>query len=247
MATVRRRALVGCLAAALLVAVAVPAQAGAESSFVSKINAARAEAGKAPVQVYWDLTDDARAHAKRMRDQGRLFFNPNVTSATTGWNAIAEVIGVGDSVGSIFDAFMASSSHRSTILGGFNYVGVGPATEPSGQIWVDMIFMHGPDDLLDPPATTTTTEPPSTTTTTEPPSTTTTTEPPSTTTTTEPPSTTTTVPPGGTTTTTTQAPGPDVPSGNTQGAAFAVSPVELAVLDGDWVPPDLMRPFGFTR
>ena len=201
--TLRRSTSVALATALLSLGLGVaPALAGAESSFVNKTNSARAANGKAPVEVYWDLTDDARAHSKRMMEEDNLYHNPNLGSVTTGWEALGENVGVGPSVDSLFDAFMDSSGHRAIILGNYNYIGVGVSAETESKLWVTMIFMRGPDDLLDPPPTTTTTEPPPSTTTTEPPPSTTTTEPPPSTTTTEPPpSTTTTEPPPSTTTT----------------------------------------------
>ncbi len=195
-----------------------PALAGPEGSLISKINHERTSRGKAPLTVYWDLTDDARAQANRMREQQRVFHHPNLSSVTSGWSLLGENVGASGSIDGIMSAFMSSSAHKSNILNSsFNYVGAGVKEDANGVLWVSVIFMAGPDDLLDPPdtttttttttappaTTTTTTQPPATTTTTQPPSTTTTTQPPSTTTITQPPATTTTtVPPGSTTTTT---------------------------------------------
>ena len=61
-----------------------PAQAGPAGSFVSKINAERSSRGLAPVQVYGDLTDDAKAHSRRMMEQDNLHHNPNLAGVTTG-------------------------------------------------------------------------------------------------------------------------------------------------------------------
>ena len=205
MAWVLRRVLVVGLATAMLsIGLSIaPALASPESSLLSKINAERAANGKEPLQVYWDLRDDARIHAKNMRDAQQVYNQPNLNEVTDVWFTLAESVGVGASVAGIMDAFMASSSHRSSILNsGFNYIGAGVAEDDNGILWVDVIFMGGPDDLLDPPPTTTTTQPPATTTTTQPPATTTTTQPPGSTTTTTQPTTTTTQPPGSTTTTT---------------------------------------------
>ena len=233
-----RRALVVAVAAALAVTFAAPAFAGAESSMVKKVNSARSANGKDPVAVYWDLTDDARAHARRMADEGQV--SP-ITSVTSDWDLLAQIVGVGTSVGQLFDAFMASPPHRSTILGNFNYIGVGIETDDNGHLWVAIIFMKGPDDLLDPPDTTTTTTISTTTsTTTEPPATTTTT-----TTTTEPPSsatttTTSTVPPDPTTTTTSA---PLDSAGDADPTPpFVPQEDEFSTLSDSWIPPELLRP-----
>jgi hypothetical protein len=256
MARTFRRSTTVVLATALLslgLGVA-PAIAGAEGDFVKKINSARASNGKAPVQVYWDLTDDARRHSKKMMERGEIFHNSNLGSVTTGWKALGENVGVGPSVNLLFDAFMQSSAHRKNILGGYNYVGVGVAIESDSLMWVTMIFMLGPDDLLDPPdttttTTTTTTQPPATTTTTttRPPTatTTTTTQPPATTTTTttRPPTATTTTQPPSTTTTTTLSP-PNDPPLEEPTEAVVIEEEEYAALSKDWIPPALFRLIG---
>jgi hypothetical protein len=248
----RRTVTIGLATALLSMSLGVaPAFAGAESNFVNKVNAARQAKGKAKVEVYWDLTDDARSHSRKMAERQELFHTPNLGSVTTDWKALAENVGVGPSVDLIFDAFMNSSGHRANILGSYNYIGVGVKTDDAGRLWVTMIFMLGPDDLLDPdpdpPPTTTTTQPPPTTTqppttttqppppTTQPPSTTTTTKPPSTTTTTKPP-TTTTQPPSTTTTTVAPVEEPVVP--------YAVPDEELAVLKAGVLAPQLFRLIG---
>jgi cell division septation protein DedD len=233
----RRAATIGLATTVLSLSIGVaPAFAGAESTFINKVNNARKAAGKAPLEEYWDLTDDARAHSKRMADKQELYHNPNLGSVTTGWKALGENVGVGPDVNSLFNAFMSSSAHKSNILGPYNYIGVGVKVDSNDIMWVTMIFMQHPDDLngTGGTTTTTTTQPPSTTTTTtQPPSTTTTTKPPSTTTTTKPPSTTTTTEPPSTTTTA----APEV-------EPFEVPEEELAVLGDDWVSPMLFRLIG---
>ncbi len=151
----RRRRASALLAALAIVATglaAAPALASApESSFVSQINAERAASGLAPVEVYWDLVDDARAHSMTMEAEDRLHHNPALGSVTTGWQALGENVGVGPSVGSLHDAFMASSGHRANILGDFNYVGVGVTQESDTKMWVTVVFMRGPAGLVTPP------------------------------------------------------------------------------------------------
>jgi hypothetical protein len=188
-----RLAAVALAAAVIVMGLGVqPAVAGAEGSLVNKVNSARSSAGKAPVQVYWDLRDDARKHARDMADQQKVFRYKG--SITSGWTALGQVYGVGPSVNTTFDAFM--NTYRSTILGSYNYIGVGAVTDDNGILWVSMIFMRGDEGLVDTPddTTTTTTKPPKSTTTSKPPASTTT----STTSTTRAPKTTT--PPQSTTT-----------------------------------------------
>ncbi|NNK92134.1 MAG: hypothetical protein HKO87_06840, partial [Acidimicrobiia bacterium] len=63
---VRRIAAILGVLTVLVAGLAVPAFAGAENSFVAEINAERAAAGLEPLEVYWDLVDDARAHSQVM-------------------------------------------------------------------------------------------------------------------------------------------------------------------------------------
>jgi hypothetical protein len=127
----------------------LPAHAGSEESFVNRLNAERTAHGLAPVQVYSDLVDDARAQAQAMRERGTIFHNPNLAAATADWLGLGENVGVGASVGSLHEAFMRSPSHRANILGDYNYVGVGVAEGPDDLLWVTVVFMRGPEELAD--------------------------------------------------------------------------------------------------
>ena len=190
----RRRILV--LTAAIAFAVVgwvIPAHAGAEGSFVSMMNSERAAQGLPALQVYWDLTDDARAHSQQMASSGNLHHNPNLGSVTNAWQALGENVGVGASVEVLHEAFMGSSAHRGNILGDYNYVGVGVTQDAEATLWVTVVFMKGPAGLVDGGETTTTTAVPATTTTVVP--ITTTTAAPATTTTVAPTVATTAQPP----------------------------------------------------
>ncbi|NNC75334.1 MAG: hypothetical protein HKN93_07460 [Acidimicrobiia bacterium] len=125
--------------------------AGAESGFVAEINAERAANGLEPLEVYWDLVDDARAHSQVMLDGDDLHHNPNLGSVTTGWYSLGENVGVGPSVSSLHTAFMNSAGHRANILGDYNYVGVGVVVETDTKMWVTVVFMSGPEGLVTPP------------------------------------------------------------------------------------------------
>jgi len=153
----RRFVVVGVLAMVGALLQIAPAIAGSEGSFVAKMNAERTARGLAPLRVYGDLVDDARAQSQRMMADGNLFHNPALGSVTSGWIALGENIGSGASVDAIHAAFMASATHRGNILGDFNYVGVGVAVESADRMWVTVVFMKGADDLLDGGGTTTTT------------------------------------------------------------------------------------------
>ena len=170
------------------------ASASDESSTASLINAERTSRGMNALEIYWDLTDDARAWTAVMIADGSISHNPNLAGVTSGWSSLGENVGVGPNVDRLHTAFMASAGHKANILGDFNYIGVGADRAPDGNLYITVVFMKGPAGLVSPPPTTPTTAPPppaTTTTTTTPPPTTTTT----TTTTTVPPTSSTTTPP----------------------------------------------------
>ena len=104
------------------VAALVPAQsaaaadAGAEGSFVSKINAERAARGIPALSVATDLVGVARAQADRMASSGTLYHNPNLATDVAGWTKLSENVGYGGSVDVVHSAFMASSGHAANIL-----------------------------------------------------------------------------------------------------------------------------------
>lgn len=157
----------------LVASFAIPAQAGASGTLLSRINASRAAAGKAPLETYWDLTDDANGHTSRMVSEGRVYHNPSLSSVTGVWQALGENVGVGLDANQLHDDFMASAGHRANILGDYNYVGIGTAVDENGLIWATVIFMRAEPGLNGGGETTTTTtapvsSPPTTTTTVAP-------------------------------------------------------------------------------
>lgn len=157
-----KRILALCATVAMVLGiVAVPALAAPEGTLISRINGARAGAGLAPLEQYWDLTDDARAHTDAMIGAGHIYHNPGLAGVTGVWEKLGENVGVGIDADSLHDAFMASSGHRANILGDFNYVGVGVKSDADGLMWVTVIFMKAPPGLNG--GETTTTAPPTTT------------------------------------------------------------------------------------
>lgn len=158
--TIRLLSIVLSLATFTLGVTAAPALATPEDAFVSKINATRSANGLGPLEVYWDLTDDAESHSATMKAQSDLHHNPNLANVTTGWSALAENVGVGPDVARLHTAFMESPGHRKNILGDYNYVGVGVVRESDTKIWVTVVFMRGPAGLVSPPADEPPAEPP---------------------------------------------------------------------------------------
>ncbi|GMQ98913.1 MAG: hypothetical protein BMS9Abin17_1447 [Acidimicrobiia bacterium] len=165
MRTMNRIVTLTAIATVFVAAFATPAFAGAEGQFVSKINASRAAAGKAPLEVYWDLADDARAHSAAMAAKGSIYHNPGLAGVTSGWTTLGENVGVGFDVNQLHQAFMDSAGHRSNILGDFNYVGVGVKVDDAGLVWVTVVFMKAEPGRNGGGTTTTTTTaaPPTTT------------------------------------------------------------------------------------
>lgn len=179
----RTKGLFMVLAMAVMVAAtAIPAVAGPEGTLVSRINSSRSASGLAPLETYWDLTDDARAQSARMMNSGEIYHNPSLSAVTGVWQKLGENVGMGVDLNTLHDAFMSSSAHRGNILGDYNYVGVGVKTDSAGVQWVTVIFMKAAPGLNG-ESTTTTTQPPTTTTQPSAPTTSTTTLSPATTTT----------------------------------------------------------------
>jgi cysteine-rich secretory family protein len=97
-----------------------------ESSFVSRINAERANRGLAPVAVKSDLVAVARNWSQQMADAGQIWHDPNMPNEVSGWTELGDNVGRGPSVSSVHEAFMNSSEHKSIILhAAYNQVGVG--------------------------------------------------------------------------------------------------------------------------
>ena len=166
--SIRIRSLVVVLAMLFGMTLSVsPVNAGGAGTLLSRINSSRAGAGLAPLETYWDLTDDARAQANRMAAEGRVFHNPSLASVNGVWQALGENVGVGWDLNEMHDSFMASGAHRANILGNYNYVGIGVTTDDDGAIWASVVFMRAEPGLNGGDTTTTTVAP--TTTTTAPP------------------------------------------------------------------------------
>ena len=59
----------------------------------------------------------------------------------TGWQVVAENVGVGGDWHSIEDAFMASPEHRENLLDPlFTQFGIGTAVSADGSLWVSQVF-----------------------------------------------------------------------------------------------------------
>ena len=215
MRTARKIAIVLVALVVMTVGLALPAHAGAEGDFLSKINAARSSAGLPPVSMHSDLVPDARNHSAEMMAAGQIYHSSNLAGVASGWEALAENVGAGPTVDSLHSAFMNSSGHRANILGDYNYVGVGVVSDGE-LLWATVIFMRkGATPEPTTTTTTSTTVAPATTTTT------TTVAAPAATTTTNPA---TPGPAADSTTTTTSAAAPTNSTGNSASGQSAEAP-----------------------
>jgi len=178
---------------------AAPAAAGPddpgsdEARFVDLVNAARANAGVAPLTVDAELTSLARDWAAQMAAAGKISHaNPISAGVTQDWQKLGENVGKGPSVDPIMDAFIASPGHYANLMDpAFTRIGVGVVWS-NGVLYTTHRFMQLRGESAAPPPTAppATTAPPPT----APPATAApTTGPPSTTT--APPPPTTPVPP----------------------------------------------------
>jgi uncharacterized protein YkwD len=150
-------ALVAVLGAAALLP-AAPAQAAPaavtpttaedEYGFLTKINQERAYRGLRKLVSDGELASTSRSWSAYMARQGKISHDPNLAQVASrvepDWRRIGENVGVGHTVQSLHDAFMASSGHRANILGAsYNRVGIG-VVHSDGKIWVTVRFLEGP-------------------------------------------------------------------------------------------------------
>ncbi len=152
-----QRVLVSLLAAVLVFAVAVPAQAArertdlewvAEQLLLDLHNDARTQRGVAPLAEYRDVRDVARSWADQQAASQRMSHNPNFASqiccaTRVGENVGTHVIGrslteeaLKASVRQLHAAYMDSSSHRSNVLdANYRQAGIGISIRYDGTWW----------------------------------------------------------------------------------------------------------------
>jgi len=127
--------------AVLVLPFAAAADSGSEGQFVADTNSARSAHGLRHYAVSSDLTSVARRWAAHMAAHHQLAHNPSFTSQVCCWSRIGENVGVGPNVSAIQRAFMASSSHRASILSSsYTQIGVGTARGSDGKLYVDELF-----------------------------------------------------------------------------------------------------------
>ena len=114
----------------------------AETSFASKINQARAAAGKGTLRLDKHLSKAARRHTREMLESKTLYHTPApaLKRRVTNWTWLGENVGVGNTVDTLHVAFMDSPSHKENILfSKYRHVGVGTRME-GGRLWVTVLF-----------------------------------------------------------------------------------------------------------
>lgn len=101
--------------------------AAEEQAFVDKINALRSSQGLAPLAVDPELTDQARLWAETMKEAGHIYHTSKLDQGiTSNWQKLGENVGVGGTVDSLFDAFVASPKHYENLVDPvYRFVGVG--------------------------------------------------------------------------------------------------------------------------
>jgi hypothetical protein len=91
--------------------------------------------------MHSDLVDDALSWTRHMQNQGSLSHNPNLAAVTADWEKLGENVGLGTSIKSLHDAFMASVGHRGNILGDYDSVGIAVIEETPSKLWITVVFM----------------------------------------------------------------------------------------------------------
>lgn len=109
------------------------------TQFVSSINSLRSSKGLATLTRSGSLDAEAKAWAKNMGTSGSLSHS-NLGRLIPPWAAVAENVGAGGSVSSVFSLLAGSSSHLDNMLGDYTHVGAGVWVDQSGKIWTVHLF-----------------------------------------------------------------------------------------------------------
>ena len=113
-----------------------------EASFVAKLNGLRASRGLRPLGVNGGLTNMARGWSSQMASRRSISHNSNMAAqAPANWARLGENVGMGPSVDSLHNAFVASPSHYANMVNGY-YDSVGVGVVQSGStMFVTFNFM----------------------------------------------------------------------------------------------------------
>lgn len=158
--------LVGALAAPLVGTTLTPAAAQtdpatAESQFVERINALRAEKGLGRLVIHDELVAVGRGWAAEMAARDQISHNPDLAEAVKAdWQKLGENVGVGMTVDKLHAAFVASPAHYKNLVDPvFTHIGVGVVLGRDGAIFTAHQFMKLRSRASAPAAAPTTTAP----------------------------------------------------------------------------------------
>jgi uncharacterized protein YkwD len=133
-------------------ATAEPAEPDQTAAVLALIDAARADAGLAPLVWNDQVAEAAAAHSADMAATSTLTHTGSdgsdggerLTAEGFRWTAWGENIASGFTTPqSLVDAWMASSGHRRQLLGGHRYVGLAVATSSSGTPYWTLVVATG--------------------------------------------------------------------------------------------------------
>jgi uncharacterized protein YkwD len=138
------------LSALLFLGLTVPSAAHAEQQFgrrrqmLALTNDDRVARDRSALAFAARVSRYATQHSRAMAEEGYIFHSTDdeLQSAFTGldWSLGGENVGVGGSLDSLEDAFMASKLHRENILRPeFDHAAVG-VVRADGRTWVTVIF-----------------------------------------------------------------------------------------------------------
>ncbi len=116
-----------------------------ENQMTELVNAHRAEHGLPSLRHDAALQMVARRQSSRMVAAGYIYHNPDLAKegaeAVPDWLKLGENVGVGGSVGSIEDAFLASPMHHANIHhNDFRVIGLGAVPSSDGVLYVTQNF-----------------------------------------------------------------------------------------------------------
>lgn len=133
----------------------MPDPGTAEAEFVALINQLRASRGLGALTVDVELTAQARSWAGTMAAQGRIFHAGDLSvGISSNWQKLGENVGVGGTVGPLFQAFVDSPPHLANLVDpGYTRVGVGVVTS-GDRIFTTHRFMSVAAAAPPPPAAT---------------------------------------------------------------------------------------------
>ena len=119
--------LAGVMAVTVLPEPASADPASDEAQFVAQLNHLRATRGLAPLAVHGALVGMARSWSSQMASSGNISHNPGMAAQAPGnWARLGENVGMGASVGSLHNAFVASPNHYANMVNvHYDSVGVG--------------------------------------------------------------------------------------------------------------------------